>query len=110
MGIYLNTCLLDFIHVLGAFSVAAHLCLKPAVVLPLPRAMQGARGSDKGAEWFIENVFEELDGPNEYFYNATSGKVPSPRQRKGGGSKMRPAFGRGSLLAAGCTRKSRIFL
>eukprot|EP00698_Gefionella_okellyi_P023671 TRINITY_DN8153_c0_g1_i1.p1 TRINITY_DN8153_c0_g1~~TRINITY_DN8153_c0_g1_i1.p1 ORF type:complete len:532 (+),score=110.27 TRINITY_DN8153_c0_g1_i1:508-2103(+) len=31
---------------------------------------QGARGNDQGAEWFIENVFEELDNPNEFFYNA----------------------------------------
>ena len=48
---------------------------------------QGARGSDQGAEWFIENVFEELDAPNEFFfdsatselylwYNATAGTAP----------------------------------
>eukprot|EP01063_Lacrimia_lanifica_P034369 TRINITY_DN6337_c0_g3_i1.p1 TRINITY_DN6337_c0_g3~~TRINITY_DN6337_c0_g3_i1.p1 ORF type:complete len:833 (+),score=239.87 TRINITY_DN6337_c0_g3_i1:54-2552(+) len=33
---------------------------------------QGARGSKKGAEWYIENLFEELDDANEfYFDNAT---------------------------------------
>lgn len=48
---------------------------------------QGARGSDKGAEFFVENVFEELDDENEFFYdrktstlylyyNATAGTPP----------------------------------
>lgn len=48
---------------------------------------QGARGNDKGAEFFIENVMEELDGENEwffdvstktlyFFYNASSGTPP----------------------------------
>ncbi|EGD73635.1 hypothetical protein PTSG_05343 [Salpingoeca rosetta] len=36
---------------------------------------QGARGSDSGAEWFIENVFEELDAPNEYYYDARKGAL-----------------------------------
>lgn len=33
---------------------------------------QGARGNDKGGEWYVENVFEELDSANEYFYNETT--------------------------------------
>ena len=33
---------------------------------------QGARGNNKGAEWYVENVFEELDSPNEYFYNEST--------------------------------------
>lgn len=33
---------------------------------------QGARGSDSGAEFYIENVFEELDSPNEWFYDEKS--------------------------------------
>eukprot|EP01048_Picozoa_sp_COSAG05_P020069 COSAG05_NODE_3319_length_2151_cov_1.550682_3_plen_137_part_00 len=48
---------------------------------------QGARGSNQGAEWFIENVMEELDAQNEFFYdessstlylyyNATAGTAP----------------------------------
>eukprot|EP00730_Choanoeca_flexa_P009176 TRINITY_DN12600_c1_g2_i8.p1 TRINITY_DN12600_c1_g2~~TRINITY_DN12600_c1_g2_i8.p1 ORF type:complete len:851 (+),score=193.92 TRINITY_DN12600_c1_g2_i8:2-2554(+) len=36
---------------------------------------QGARGSDNGAEWYIANVFEELDAPQEYFFNATEQKL-----------------------------------
>lgn len=50
---------------------------------------QGARGNDKGDEFFIENVMEELDYPNEwffdtsskiiyFFYNASSGTAPPP--------------------------------
>lgn len=32
---------------------------------------QEARGCSTGREWFVENIFEELDAPNEYFYNET---------------------------------------
>ena len=32
---------------------------------------QGGRGNRNGAEWFISGVFEELDAPREFFYNAT---------------------------------------
>ena len=48
---------------------------------------QGARGSGKGDEFYIENVMEELDSPNEWFfdsntqmlyfwYNASAGTMP----------------------------------
>jgi hypothetical protein len=33
---------------------------------------QGAEGHSKGAEWFIENVIEELDAPNEFYYDKAS--------------------------------------
>lgn len=33
---------------------------------------QGARGNKNGAEFYIENVFEELDSPNEWFYDEKS--------------------------------------
>eukprot|EP01083_Nonionella_stella_P019641 54547_1 len=33
---------------------------------------QGARGNANGSEFFIENVYEELDYPTEYFYNTTT--------------------------------------
>ncbi len=33
---------------------------------------QGGEGADRAAEWFIENVIEELDAPNEFFYDAPS--------------------------------------
>ncbi|KAJ9469345.1 hypothetical protein DIPPA_01785 [Diplonema papillatum] len=33
---------------------------------------QGARGDDSGADWYIEDVFEELDSEQEYFYNDTT--------------------------------------
>ena len=51
---------------------------------------QGARGNDRGDEFYIENVLEELDNPNEwyydsemtklyFYYNASSG-TPPPAQ------------------------------
>ena len=36
---------------------------------------QGARGASTGAEWWIDNVFEELDFPEEFFYDRTSKKL-----------------------------------
>lgn len=33
---------------------------------------QGARGNEKGDEIVVENVMEELDAPNEWFYNTDS--------------------------------------
>lgn len=33
---------------------------------------QGARGNDNGAEFYIENVFEELDYPDEWFFDEKS--------------------------------------
>ena len=33
---------------------------------------QGGEGETTGAEWYIENVHEELDAPGEYFYNSTT--------------------------------------
>eukprot|EP01083_Nonionella_stella_P316553 1148432_1 len=50
---------------------------------------QGAEGMNRGAEWYIENVFEEISIPNEYFYNQStntlyffynsSDKTPPPK-------------------------------
>jgi len=31
---------------------------------------QGSDGNDEAAEWFIEGIIDELDAPNEYFYDA----------------------------------------
>ena len=36
---------------------------------------QGARGNNKGGDFFIENVFEELDNPGEFFYNESTGNL-----------------------------------
>jgi len=36
---------------------------------------QGARGSNAGAEWFVENIREELDSPFEYFFDKADGKL-----------------------------------
>ena len=34
------------------------------------------RGGDtEGAEWYVENIFEELDSPGEWFYNETEMKL-----------------------------------
>ena len=34
---------------------------------------QGARGKNTGGDFYIENIFEELDYPDEFFYNQTTG-------------------------------------
>ena len=31
---------------------------------------QGGEGNDAGEEWFLTNIMEELDAPNEFFYDA----------------------------------------
>jgi len=31
-----------------------------------------AGGDQKGSDWFVENIFEELDSPNEYFYDEST--------------------------------------
>ena len=36
---------------------------------------QGGEGNDQAAEWFIENVMEELDAPNEFFYDNSTGRL-----------------------------------
>jgi len=36
---------------------------------------QGARGSDKGGDFFIENVMEELDNPGEFFFDKATSKL-----------------------------------
>eukprot|EP01064_Diplonema_japonicum_P030955 TRINITY_DN539_c0_g1_i1.p1 TRINITY_DN539_c0_g1~~TRINITY_DN539_c0_g1_i1.p1 ORF type:complete len:807 (+),score=265.40 TRINITY_DN539_c0_g1_i1:43-2463(+) len=36
---------------------------------------QGSRGSNVGGDWFIENVFEEFDYPNEFFYDRAAKKM-----------------------------------
>jgi hypothetical protein len=36
---------------------------------------QGARGNDQGGDWFVENVFEELDHPGEFFHDEKTGKL-----------------------------------
>jgi hypothetical protein len=36
---------------------------------------QGARGNDKGGDWFIENVLEELDNPGEFFFDKAGSKL-----------------------------------
>merc|ERR1711957_773307 len=36
---------------------------------------QGARGSNKGGDFFVQNVMEELDFPGEYFHNRSTGDL-----------------------------------
>lgn len=36
---------------------------------------QEARGCLTGAEWYVENIFEELDAPGEWFYDETEKKL-----------------------------------
>jgi hypothetical protein len=36
---------------------------------------QGARGNDKGGDFFIENVMEELDNPGEFFHDEKTGTL-----------------------------------
>lgn len=52
---------------------------------------QGAEGADQAAEWWIDNVFEELDAPNEFYFdqgksrlyyylNASDGQTAPPSE------------------------------
>jgi len=36
---------------------------------------QGARGSNQGGDFFVENVFEELDNPGEFYFDKRAGKL-----------------------------------
>ncbi len=36
---------------------------------------QEARGCDCGQEWYVENIFEELDAPGEWFYDEAEQKL-----------------------------------
>jgi hypothetical protein len=36
---------------------------------------QGARGSNSGGDFFVENVMEELDYASEFFYDKTDSKL-----------------------------------
>jgi hypothetical protein len=36
---------------------------------------QGGEGADYADEWFIDGVEEELDAPNEFYFDATAGKL-----------------------------------
>jgi len=36
---------------------------------------QGARGSNSGGDFFVENIFEELDHPGEFFFDRKAGKL-----------------------------------
>ena len=36
---------------------------------------QEARGYSSGSEWFVDNIFEELDAPGEWFYDETEQKL-----------------------------------
>ncbi len=36
---------------------------------------QGARGENTGGDFFIENVFEELDNPGEFFHDEATGNL-----------------------------------
>ena len=36
---------------------------------------QGGEGNDRASEWWIEGVAEELDAPNEFFYDEKTGQL-----------------------------------
>jgi hypothetical protein len=36
---------------------------------------QGARGNDQGGDWFVENVFEELDHTGEFFFDSKASEL-----------------------------------
>ena len=36
---------------------------------------QEARGAPDGKEWYVENIFEELDVANEWFYDEVTQKI-----------------------------------
>mmetsp|Transcript_29880 Transcript_29880/g.95178 ORF Transcript_29880/g.95178 Transcript_29880/m.95178 type:complete len:466 (-) Transcript_29880:243-1640(-) len=36
---------------------------------------QGARGATAGGDWFVENLFEELDAPGEFYFEPAAGRL-----------------------------------
>ena len=36
---------------------------------------QGARGANEGGDWFVENAFEELDHPGEFYFDKSTSKL-----------------------------------
>ena len=36
---------------------------------------QGARGSNNGGDWFVENIMEELDNPGEFFFDKKTSQL-----------------------------------
>ena len=56
----------------AAGSSTANTTVTPpaGVLLPFTRGgFQGAEGTSEGAEWYIENVLEELDATTEWYYD-----------------------------------------
>jgi len=49
---------------------------------------QGARGSDKGAEWWMDNALEFLDAPNEFYIDTEANKIYYFANSTGGGGNM----------------------
>ena len=39
------------------------------------RGNQGARGENTGGDFFVENIFEELDYPSEFYHDYVNGKL-----------------------------------
>lgn len=55
---------------------------------------QEARGHNSGAEWYVDNIFEELDAPGEWFYDEIGQKLylyPN-------GTNALPSSGYGTML------------
>ena len=53
------------------FKVASKDIMKQTISFS-SGGFQEARGCATGAEWYVENIMEELNAPNEWFYNDTT--------------------------------------
>lgn len=58
------------------FRITGHDAASTTIVLDPWGGQQEARGSTSGAEWYVENLLEELDSDREWFLDA---KVSPPR-------------------------------
>ena len=54
---------------------AAPLAADPAQYAFTAGGHQGGEGCDEGAEYWVQGLLEELDAPNEYFYDGAAGKL-----------------------------------
>lgn len=53
---------------------------------------QGSRGGDAGQELFVENVFDELDAPGEFYYDASPPAGGALKGGAGTGGAARPVL------------------
>jgi hypothetical protein len=97
-------------YLLDGSSITWDAATKTADIAFVAGGFQDARGSDDAGNFYIENVFEELDAPSEWFYNETTHQLflyynatagtPPP----GDGSLVAVAGGASALITVAATQ------